>query len=86
MKVGIYSINDSLSWFNDPFFAGSDQIAIRQFHQYYKKVDLIADNPSNFTLFKIGEFDNEKGTIEPMIVPENLMSAVSFVVSKEGEK
>lgn len=79
MKFGIYAICDNKTQFNDPFAAMSDQVAIRQFAQYARHVELIKDNPADFCLFKLADYDNISGVIDPVLTPENLCSAMSFV-------
>lgn len=80
MKTKIFSVFDSKAkaWL-PPFFVTNDQVALRIFtdcansdqHQF-------GANPSDYTLFRIGEFDDEDAKIEP-IPPESLACAIILV-------
>ena len=69
MKLNIYSIYDSAAKaYMQPFFVQTNGIAIRLFTDNVNSKDdnQVSKHPQHFTLFKIGEFDDQKGTIEPM--------------------
>lgn len=66
MKYGIYSIRDAAA---DVFFAPSidanDDTAIRSFAQAINHPDALMNfSPSDFTLYRLGSFDIENGSIE----------------------
>lgn len=83
MKLGLYSICDSKTQFTDIFLAQNEPAAIRQFGQFYNNVNLVKDNPADFHLYMLGEFDNISGLIEAVSQPVSICSAVSFVDRKE---
>ena len=78
MKV--YAVYDSKAEaFNEPFYAAKDGLAIRIFTDHVNKPESIWNKyPSDFTLFHVGEFDNEKGLLKPLDTPRNLGMAIEF--------
>ena len=61
MKLNVYSIHDSAAKaFTQPFFMHNDGLAIRAFQGNVnsKEGNNISDHPDQFTLYKIGEFDD----------------------------
>lgn len=86
MKMKIYSVYDSKAKaFITPFFMVNDDMAIRIFTE-------CANDPnhtfgrfaSDVSLFRIGEFDDATGELEPVEKYVNLGLASSF--KKESEK
>lgn len=86
MKVNVYSIFDEkAAAYAPPFFMGHNGQAIRAFS------DLVEDNksaisrhPADYTLYKLGEFDDNSGVIKG-VQPEFLARASDFV-SKDINK
>jgi len=80
MKVTIYSIYDSkASAYAPPFFLLRDQQAIRAFSDTAKDPSTqLNRHPADFTLHKIGLFDDQSGKIEPCKQPEFLAAATEF--------
>lgn len=76
MKFGIYSIKDEKVGKFGSFFADqSDVSAQRGFAMAVNSGDGVMNYaPADFTLFIIGEFDNEKGVIVPEPFPRMLVS------------
>jgi len=80
MQHGVYSVFDSKAKaFIPPFFMSNDDVAVRLF------AECANDNSHNFckfstdfTLFKIGFFDDESGLIESLSPHENLGLAAQF--------
>ena len=79
-KLGMYSVFDSKAeQFTPPFSAGNDALAVRVFsgacseptHDFHRHAE-------DFTLFKVGEFDQEKGVIVPCS-PESIVTAIVVV-------
>lgn len=82
MKYPMYSIKDAKVGFTPPTCDQSDQSAIRGFGLAVNNGDGVMNySPNDFDLYKVGEFDSEKGTIEKMI-PEFIVSASSLVNEK----
>lgn len=80
MKVQSFSVFDgAANMFLEPFFAPTLEVAIRGFreavtregHQFNKF-------PQDYTLFHVGEFDQERGEYTPL-VPHSLGVAITFL-------
>lgn len=82
MIVGVYCVRDELVSFMSPFTERSDEAAIRGFGQACNNPDLLyAHQSDDFTLYKIGDFDDAAGVITP-IVPPTMLCRGDDVVSK----
>ncbi len=68
MKYGIYSIRDAAAdVFTSPTIDLNDDSAIRSFSQAINHPDSLMNfSPSDFSLYRIGTFDVEDGSIEPL--------------------
>lgn len=66
MKLKIFTVYDSKAEaFLQPFFIKSKGHAIRAFQELTNdKTHQFGKYPADYTLFEIGEYDEEKGTIE----------------------
>lgn len=83
MKYPMYAIRDQKVGFMAPTVDQSDQSAIRNFSYAINGNDGIMNySPKDFDLFKVGEFDTEKGEIIPCM-PENICSGVSVIGDKK---
>lgn len=80
----MYTVHDSKAGaYLQPFYARQNGEAIRSFaeacnqkdHNFYKFA-------SDFTLFEIGEFDEQTGVITPMLVPLTLGNGVDYKQSE----
>lgn len=81
MKLNVYSIFDSVAnAFIPPFFMANDAMAIRACsdaltdsnHQFFK-------HPTDYTLFRIAEFDDSNGVIVPRETHLNLGILSTFI-------
>ena len=80
MKLSVYSIHDSAAKaFIQPFFMHNDGLAIRAFQGNVnsKEPNNISEHPDQFTLYKIGEFDDSTGQIITY-QPESLGNGITF--------
>jgi hypothetical protein len=71
MKLNVYSIFDSAAKaYTSPFFMHNDGLAIRAFQDNVnaEQENNISKHPDQFTLFKIGEFDDSTGEIKTDLV------------------
>lgn len=59
MKYDVYSVRDALVGFGFPVPMDNDAVAVRNFGETHKNVG----SPEDFSLWKIGSFDTETGTI-----------------------
>lgn len=72
MRFVMYSVKDELTQkFMNPMFVEeneiSDQMAIRQFKSNINSIKLWKDNPNDYSLFKVGIFDDEAGSESTVI-------------------
>lgn len=77
MIYGIYVVRDIKTTFLTPTFDMNDESAIRNFSYAINNTDgILGFSPSDFDLFKIGTFDNEKGFLDKsdFLVPEFIVS------------
>jgi hypothetical protein len=71
MKLNVYSIFDTAAKaYTTPFFMHNDGLAIRAFQDNVnaEQENNISKHPDQFTLFKIGEFDDATGEIKTDVV------------------
>lgn len=82
MKYVMYSVKDELTnKFMNPMFVEeeehADQIAIRQFRSNVNNIKLWKDNPNDYSLYKVGFFDDEEGAAAGVI--EKVISGRSVI-------
>ena len=77
MKLNVYSVYDSKAEaFLPPFFLPMEGQALRIFQNTANNKDHdFGRNPMDYTLFKLGEFDDDNGLLVPLTTPKNLGSA-----------
>ena len=80
MKV--YSVYDGKAQaFNQPFFMRTDGEVLRSFSEVVnEKGHQFNKHAGDYTLFQIGEFDEQSGMISPLNTPRSLGLALEFVV------
>lgn len=82
MRYTMYSIKDSLSGYMTPVLEANDPVAVRNFAMACDAVkrdqSVMAYRPSDFGLYKIGEFDTELGVLSPLVPPELLCTGDSL--------
>lgn len=75
----IYAVKDELAnHYMEPTFISSDQEALRLFAHQINNIPLWKDNSSDYSLFKIGTYDQATGTIVG-IMPEKLSGGRSVL-------
>lgn len=77
MKYGIYSYRDVKCGFMPPQCDQNDAAAIRGFSYAVNNNNLMNFAPKDYDLYKVGEFDVEKGIIEALDVPVIIASGYS---------
>lgn len=78
-----YSIYDrKANCYNTPFFSQTDGVAVRNFQ------DLVSDTrstvyryPDDFSLYKVGEFNETSGALIPLDAPSHISNASEFVAA-----
>lgn len=63
MKLGMYVVHDLRCGYMSPFFEVNDDVALRKFASIVNSPGMIADNPEDFALWRVGEFDADKGIL-----------------------
>lgn len=87
-NIIIFSIYDSKAEaYLQPFFGKTNATAIRQFQDAVQKSDTqFNQHAGDYTLFAIGEFDENSGSIAPLNANVKLANGIEFVDSKiQGE-
>lgn len=79
MKMKMFSFFDSkAAFFSNPFYEQREGAAIRMFadavNDSSNPNNLLNKHPEDYSLFLLGEFDNDTGAID-MIKPLNLVTA-----------
>lgn len=77
----MYTIYDSAAgYYLPPFTCRSDGEAIRDFGNTAQdpKAGQLYQHPADFTLFKIGEYDNATGAISQLAAKQNLGTALDI--------
>lgn len=80
MKMFAFSTYDSkVGAFSEPFFAPSVEFAIREFRRAVNSEGTqVSKYPEDYTLFVVGEFDQETGKFVPQ-EPTSLGVAITFL-------
>ena len=85
MNVQMFTVFDAAAKrFLEPFNAPTVEFALRQFRSSVESPDhLFSKYPEDYTLFHIGEFDQESGVIHSFDTPHNLGVGVTFKAGAE---
>ena len=77
MKLNCYAIYDSATnAYMSPFFLQTDQQALRAFGDLSVKADSeIANHPEDYSLFRIGSYDDNEGKLEACEPVKHLANA-----------
>lgn len=80
MTCGIYAIKDAKTTFMPANVDYNDASAIRNFEHAVRQPDsLLASHPADYSLWKLGTFDNETGTLASLWPIEQLADASSIL-------
>lgn len=84
MILPIYAIRDELTTWLTPMVDTNDHSAIRNFRLALSSPRSIMEkNPTDFCLYRIGEYDNETGKITPLDAPEFVMRGEREVIDND---
>lgn len=64
MILKCYSIKDELNGYTVPIPMNSDEVAKRYFHDQLKDNICMRNQPADFSIWYLGEFDTETGAME----------------------
>lgn len=82
MTKEFFAVYDSAAQiFTDPFMGRTVEEGIRRFRATINRPEAgaLAEFPEDYTLFHIGSFNMETGTLEPLDTPHSLGLAVTFI-------
>lgn len=85
MKYGVYAIRDQLVGYMQPTIAVNDDVALRQFSVLInqdKSGTLLTATPQYFDLYKIGEYDDDDGSLKAVKPVQLVVTGISV---KKGE-
>ena len=89
MKLNIYSIYDQAAKaYTSPFFMHNHGLAIRAFSDQVNSQteNQIQKHPEQFTLFHIGEYNDETGNIESLTNIKSLGKGHEYLENKSFDK
>ena len=77
MKMEIFSVYDEIAkTFGMPFFAQSAGVAQRSFHSLVlDEKSIVSQHPADYSLYNIGEFDDETNSIVSLNPPSLIIRA-----------
>lgn len=64
MIQNLYCVKDELSDFGSPVPLQNDEIAKRYLKQLVENTDLIKNNPKDFSIWMVGQFNTETGYVQ----------------------
>lgn len=80
MKVNVYSIMDTVSAsFSQPHCAVNDATAVRGVSDLITRDENIRNHVSDYTLYRIGEYDDSLGQITGLPQPEMVVRLATLV-------
>lgn len=87
MKCNVYSIRDVHTGFLNPTFEVSDAVAKRNFAHAVLAVpdSLFTSHPDDYSLYRIGEFDTDSGSIVGFAPPALVVDARS-ILNMRGDR
>lgn len=76
----VYSIHDTKAEaYIQPFFAQTDGLALRMFEDNVNNKDSQLNmHPEDFTLYRVGSWDDNKGLIESEVPPKHIGTATEY--------
>lgn len=63
MKTELYEMRDKLSGYTTPIPFTKKEIAMRYFKEQVKNTITVKTTPSDFEMYKVGEFDSDTGKV-----------------------
>lgn len=82
MKVQVFAVFDNkVGTYAQPFFSMNLASGKRAFTDACSDINtMLHKHPEDFTLFYLGEFDDQTGFLDPLTAPVNLGLAATFLV------
>lgn len=83
MKFGIYAVRDVKVGFQSVTIQPNDAVAVRGFESTVLSSDsVLFTHSEDFSLFKLGEFDQDSGRLIPLEFPVQLIEASACLPKK----
>ncbi len=79
MIMNLYAVRDVKSTYMSPVVGSNDAQAMRAFRAGMRSVPEFDVAPADFELYRIGEYNNESGSITPTIPPVWICSGAEEV-------
>lgn len=83
MIYHMYCVRDCLTGFMSPTLEQSDPVAMRNFEMAVDSIkrdrSLMAFRPSDYSLYRIADFDSDTGEIVPTFPPVTVCTGDSFL-------
>lgn len=82
----VYSIRDNkMGSFNVPVLIENDAVAVRQFGDLISRGgdSVMSIHPSDFTLYKLGEFNSHTGKFKNLDCPAALATGSDFAIQEK---
>lgn len=86
MNKSVYAIRDNkMGTFNVPVLIENDSVAVRQFGDLVTRGgdSVMTLHPSDFTLYRLGDFDSKSGKFTNLDCPVALATGSDFAIVKE---
>lgn len=82
MILHVYSVRDRLTGFMTPTVESSDPVAMRNFEMACSSLNrdksLMSFKPSDYSLYRIADYDTDTGELIPSFPPVTICSGDSF--------
>lgn len=75
MNFGVYAIRDVKSGFMTPTVEVNNEVAIRNFAYAVLHNEMFDSFASDYSFYRIGDFDTDTGTLKPCTPPVFLLEA-----------
>ena len=83
MKFGLYAVRDVKVGFQSISVQPNDAVAVRGFESTVINSDsVLFTHSEDFSLFKLGEFDQDSGRLIPLELPVQLIEASACLAKK----
>jgi len=86
MIVNVYAVFDSVAKiYLPPWVQANDGLACRSFvHAVNDRSNQLGQFPADFSLYRVGTFDDQTGVLEAEVPPHALGSGVHYVQDEGG--
>lgn len=88
MILNAYTLFDTKALvYNTPFFSHNNNSAIRMVADIATDMNTtVGRHPSDYTLYRIGHYDDEKGVMHPLEIREHVIDVIALVTFAQPNK